>query len=158
MKSRGFDVNVVADYICWKFFKLQENISVAKLHKLLYFVQAWHLGIYKQALFDDDFEAWVHGPVCPAINQRFSGYPMATPLHSKDIDLERLDKNVTKPLENHVCHVLENFGELSFMKLEEYFVEHELPWKEARAGLSSLTRGNAIISKERIMEFHSEKK
>lgn len=34
-----------------------------KIQKLLYFIQGFHMGILKASLFDEDFEAWVHGPV-----------------------------------------------------------------------------------------------
>ena len=44
-----------------------DNISPKKLQKLLYYVEAWNLVYFKNALIDEDFEAWVHGPVLPSI-------------------------------------------------------------------------------------------
>ena len=32
-----------------------------RLQKLVYYAQAWRLAILDEALFEDDFEAWVHG-------------------------------------------------------------------------------------------------
>ena len=42
-------------------------ITNKKLQKLLYYVEAWNL-VYKSSLIDDDFEAWVHGPVVPDVS------------------------------------------------------------------------------------------
>lgn len=34
-----------------------------KLQKLVYYAQAWHLAFFGRALFEEDIEAWPHGPV-----------------------------------------------------------------------------------------------
>ena len=38
-------------------------MSNLKLQKLVYYAQGFHLAITGVALFDDDIEAWTHGPV-----------------------------------------------------------------------------------------------
>ncbi|MFM6174756.1 MAG: Panacea domain-containing protein [Sphaerospermopsis kisseleviana] len=42
-------------------------ISNLKLQKLVYYAQAWHLALFEQPLFNEDFEAWIHGPVVPEL-------------------------------------------------------------------------------------------
>ena len=54
MKSLKLNVHAIADYICWKFVSEGNNINVAKLHKLLYFVQAWHMVNTGKSLFEED--------------------------------------------------------------------------------------------------------
>ena len=44
-----------------------KKITNLKLQKLVYYSQAWFLGIYQKPLFSDKIEAWVHGPVVPAL-------------------------------------------------------------------------------------------
>lgn len=46
-------------------------ISNLKLQKLVYYAQAWHLAIHGTPLFEEDFEAWVHGPVIPSLYQKY---------------------------------------------------------------------------------------
>ena len=53
------DSELVAEYILFKYGPM----SHLKLQKLLYFVQGYHLAYFGKPLFEDDFEAWVHGPV-----------------------------------------------------------------------------------------------
>jgi len=43
------------------------DMSHLKLQKLLYYIQAWHLAIFGKSVIDDDFKAWVHGPVCVSV-------------------------------------------------------------------------------------------
>lgn len=50
------------------------NISNLKLQKLLYYVQGFHTVLFKRPAFDDRMEAWLHGPVLPAIYHEFKQY------------------------------------------------------------------------------------
>ncbi|MDY6802276.1 MAG: DUF4065 domain-containing protein, partial [Cyanobacteriota bacterium] len=51
----------VAAYILKKLGPL----SAMKLHKLLYYSQAWSLVWDEQPLFSERIEAWANGPVIP---------------------------------------------------------------------------------------------
>ncbi|MDR1179204.1 MAG: SocA family protein [Spirochaetales bacterium] len=42
-----------------------------KLQKLIYFCQGFHLAFFDSPLFDEDIQAWSHGPVCPSLYHRF---------------------------------------------------------------------------------------
>jgi len=44
-----------------------DSITHLKLQKLLYYAQAWCIVLSGKSLFEDDFEAWSHGPVLPGI-------------------------------------------------------------------------------------------
>ena len=59
--------NNVAKYIIHRFQEAGDPVTNLKLQKLLYYVQGWHLGIFKNPAFNDEFEAWVHGPVIPEV-------------------------------------------------------------------------------------------
>lgn len=41
----------------------QPSIGIVKLHKLLYYVQGWHLAFTGKPAFNEHVEAWVNGPV-----------------------------------------------------------------------------------------------
>lgn len=53
----------VAAYLLEKYGPM----SPWKLHKLLYYAQAWHLVWEDEPLFDEPIEAWGSGPVVPAL-------------------------------------------------------------------------------------------
>ena len=53
----------VAAYI----LREQGPMSPWKLHKLLYYAQAWHLTWEGEPLFHDEIQAWAGGPVVPAL-------------------------------------------------------------------------------------------
>ena len=43
-----------------------DSMTNLRLQKLLFYAQAWHLALTNRPLFEEDFEAWVHGPVIPS--------------------------------------------------------------------------------------------
>ena len=43
------------------------EMSTMKLQKLCYYAQAWSLVWDDAPLFDEEFEAWANGPVCPEL-------------------------------------------------------------------------------------------
>jgi uncharacterized phage-associated protein len=48
-----------------------DNITHLKLQKLMYFAQAWYLANINKVLFDEDMQAWAHGPVTPSIWHKY---------------------------------------------------------------------------------------
>ena len=51
-----------------------DPISPLKLQKLLYYCQGIHLAAYDCPLFDEDIEAWEHGPVVVSIWYKYREY------------------------------------------------------------------------------------
>ena len=51
--------------------KAGDGITHLKLQKLVYYAQAWSLALLNRPLFDEEVEAWAHGPVVESIFQRF---------------------------------------------------------------------------------------
>jgi len=56
-------VSKIANYFIYVANETGSYLSNLKLQKLLYYAQAWHLALYGISLFDEEFEAWIHGPV-----------------------------------------------------------------------------------------------
>jgi len=44
-----------------------DTVSHKKLQKLLYYVDAWHYVHLGRPIVDENFEAWIHGPVVPEV-------------------------------------------------------------------------------------------
>ena len=51
-----------------------ELLTPMKLQKLLYYTQGAFLAIDDTALFDDDIEAWEHGPVVSSVYNKYKKY------------------------------------------------------------------------------------
>ena len=49
------------------------RISTWKLEKLCYYSQAWTMAWDEIPLFNEDFEAWANGPVCPEFFKEHKG-------------------------------------------------------------------------------------
>lgn len=137
----------LADYILWSSHASGSFISNLKLQKLLYYVQAWHLAVFERPLFDEKFEAWVHGPVIPDVYRRFSTYKW------RNIDEEVARPRLTPGTVSFVEEVLEEYGPLDARRLE-YLAHREEPWIEARGDIAPDEACRAEISEETMKSFY----
>jgi len=139
MAAKKYTANEVADCIL-KFYN--DYITNLKLQKFLYYSQAWHLALHGKPLFDEDFQAWVHGPVEPVTYQRFKKFGFKPIVHN-------VNMNFDKHLKEHVKNVLEVYGEFSGFGLERQ-TQSEPPW---RSGLPS--DQPSIITKKSMLDYYS---
>jgi len=146
------EANIVADYI----LKLYGPMSHLKLQKLLFYCQAYHLGYFELPLFDEDFEAWVHGPVCRDVYDQLKGDSI---LYS-DIKFEgntNPEKIIKEVLNSDqiqlISDVLSELSTWTGFELEAA-THKEHPWIEARRGYSPAEKCNVIISKESMMHYY----
>lgn len=58
----------VLDVAEW--FLHRKSFTHKQLQKLCYYAQAWHCALLNKTLFDEEIQAWVHGPVCPVLYSR----------------------------------------------------------------------------------------
>ena len=141
------NAETVAAYILDK----QEPISAMKLHKLLYYCQAWHLVWDAEKLFDNRIEAWRDGPVVPDIYQDHRGMYRI----NKKLMLDRWSQ--LEELEDHqaasIDAVLHLYGDMPAWKLRER-THVEGPWLEARGDLAPDERGDTEISTQAMYEYY----
>jgi uncharacterized phage-associated protein len=137
------DVLDVAQYILDKLGAM----SPTRLQKLTYYSQAWVL-VWTQGrgLFDQDFEAWVGGPVCrklwDAYTSGMTKLPNARPWQLSDADRRRVDS------------VLAYYGNFNGNQLSD-LTHVEAPWREARAGLPANVRSTRPISKKTMVTYYA---
>ncbi len=143
----------IAEYFLDKSKKVGKGISNKKLQKLVYYAQAWSLVLKNQALFDENIEAWVHGPAVRSLYGVYKsyGYNYITKEPNSD-QIAKLSEEVIKLLDS----VWNVYGELDADYLE-MLTHSELPWKEARQGLESSQSSDNRISLETMKSFYSEK-
>jgi len=138
--------NLVAECIISLSHEKQKPVSNLKLQKLLYYSQAWHLALYGQSFFDEDFQAWVHGPVIPEIFRRYRDFRWnALP------DAGIHNAHSFRP---HLEEVWKIYGGLTAYDLER-LTHSEEPWKIARKGLAPDESSNAIITKSSMCDYYS---
>lgn len=129
---------------------LNKPISTMKLHKLLYYCQAWSLVWDEKPLFTEKIEAWANGPV---VRELFNFHKGMFELSINTFPLgnvERLDNNQIETINA----VLDFYGDKSAQWLIDQ-THFESPWIMARKGLNSDERGFVEISLDSMIEYYS---
>lgn len=125
------------------------SITTMKLEKEVYYCQAWSLGWDEKPLFDEDFEAWANGPVCPELYHKHRGKFIVDESLFADISDYHFDDNELETMNA----VLEYYGDKEPQWLSE-LTHKEAPWKEARAGIPAGVSCNTIITKDSMQQYY----
>jgi uncharacterized phage-associated protein len=128
-------------------YEKKSPVSNLKLQKLLYYAQAWHLVFFEGPLFGEEIEAWVHGPVVPAVFRRYREHRWGSISKPENVP-------APAPAASHLEEVWRVYGSLTAYDLER-LTHSEKPWKNARIGLTPDASSNAVISKASIQEYYS---
>ena len=133
------------------FLKLQsidedsgDVITDLKAQKLLYYAQGMSLAKLGLPLFEDDFVAWQHGPVIPALYEELKEFGSRQIELNENVDVRKFSDEEQKLL----VGVYKTFGQYSAWKLRD-MTHNEAPWKDVNIG--------DIITKESIRAFFSER-
>ncbi|MFD2419431.1 Panacea domain-containing protein [Amycolatopsis pigmentata] len=59
-------------FVAWAEADDEATLSNLKLQKLLYYAQGHYLALTGRPLFDDEIQAWSHGPVVPAVYRQWN--------------------------------------------------------------------------------------
>ena len=131
-------------------------ISNLKLQKLVYYADAWHLANHGVSIIQEDFQAWVHGPVIPALYGEYKHFSWQ-PIERSDLD-EKAYASIRNNLEQKTVMLLDAVAD-SYFGLSAYELEKmthsELPWRAARNGLADDEPSDNVISKEIMKDYYS---
>jgi len=119
-----------------------QMIPQVKLHKLLYYVQAYHLVWERTPAFAEDIEAWERGPVVADLWRREK---------SSGGQLGR-DDLVPDTVRNTVTNVLRRCESMTGIDLT-IATHAEDPWSEATDGGRSV--GSQVISHDSLIAYFS---
>ena len=120
-----------------------DPISPLKLQKLLYYCQGFHIAAYDCPLFDEDIEAWEHGPVVVSVWYKYREYGNRAidPPSVVVTSLSEIQKRLIEKV--YIAH-----GQYTAWKLRN-LTHREAPWRQ--------TRRNRVISHE-VMRIHFKKR
>jgi uncharacterized phage-associated protein len=120
------------------------SISNLKLQKLIYYAQGYHLALFDEPFFPEDFEAWTHGPVCPAVYRSYKRFGAGPIVADVKFEPEKFSQAQLELLDE----IQEVFGQFSAWKLRDMTHEDE-PWsaKESTAGIIEKSAMRAFYKK-----------
>jgi uncharacterized phage-associated protein len=152
LKTDLIKPNDVANFLLDESRERGDILTNLKLQKLIYYAQAWYLALKEKPLFQEDLEAWVHGPVLPTQYYRFRNQKWMPIL---DDTITRPE--VANPIKSHLLEIVDVFGSETAVSLE-LMTHRERPWIEARKDLAPDVPSNAIISKETMRDYYKSLK
>ncbi|MDE6917370.1 MAG: DUF4065 domain-containing protein [Lachnospiraceae bacterium] len=122
-------------------------IDTWTLQKLVYYCQAWSLGIYRTAFIKDTFKDYANGPV----NKRLFDTHRGRRIVKKE-DYE-MTHSFSESEKRHMDNVIDTYGNEDGDTLRQYTHE-ERPWKETRGTLSDGESDNKDIAESLMMEYY----
>lgn len=145
-----------------QWFLNKSSMSNKKLQKLCYYAYAWFITFYNDledcskeneakihSICADTFQAWIHGPVCPTLYQKYKTYGWANiPKFNEKL-------NISEELDSFLQQVWDAYGKFSADELES-ISHNEAPWILARKGLPAGDACANVISKYDILEYYSK--
>ena len=141
--------------ISYVFEQLGEVTPLA-LQKILYFIQGLYFSRYGKPLFNDNCQAWVHGPVYPEVYDLFRDFKYNPIDDARFAILEGTEDELSHEERMVVDLVVNTFGEYSGKMLERITHEEE-PWKLARKGYADYIPSNEPILMESIGAYYVKK-
>lgn len=118
----------VADYFLYRANDAEEPITNLKLQKLLYYAQGYYLATQDDLLFDDEIQAWAHGPVVPNVYHTYKHFRW------KPISRAVSKPTIKESIVEFLDLIIETFLPKDAYKLE-LMTHQETPWVNARSGL-----------------------
>ena len=148
MEVQAKKANITPIDVVKLFLKLQDFdtdcgdvITNLKAQKLVYYAQGVYMAKVGVPLFDDDFEAWQHGPVIPDL------YHQLKEFKDCQIQVDHDDKDIEKFNDKQLdilISVYKTYGRYSAWALRD-MTHNEAPWKD--------TIVNHVISKAKIKDY-----
>lgn len=121
-------------------------VNHLKLQKLLYYIEAWYTVFTGSNLFEEQIEAWQHGPVIRKVWDYFKNKSI---LYDNLKISKGFELKASKEQIEIINDVLDEYGDKTGYYLET-LTHSEEPWKIAR-------RKNKYIDKNTMKQFYSSR-
>ncbi len=146
------NIEEIAKYFIYLSNKEGRPVTNKKLQKLLYYAQAWYLVKKGKKLYEDDIEAWVHGPTIPHMYRQYKEYGYQ-PITKENIDMNSI--KITSDVKDFLDTIWKLYGNYDADYLE-LLTHQEDPWILAREGLPSGITSKRIIDTNLMKDFYSK--
>lgn len=165
------DILDLAKYVGLNFIALDLEISHLKLHKMLYYIQAWHMVNFgkNNTLFTENPQAWANGPVYTSVWDKYKkNHNNRQELTYKNFGLKSDDVNsylskmaITKILNKKQKDLINQAIMIYGTKSQDQlvFLTHcEKPWVNTRNGLLPWEPCQNEISFKSMYDFFKQMK
>lgn len=125
-----------------------EDITPLMLQKALYYIQGFSYAFLGSFPFQEECEAWAHGPVFKEVYLRYKDYH-----YEPDEDREDFDTSVFTAGEKAVYDSVINFFCCYSGKVLERITHNEAPWLAARGNLPLTAYSEAVMPKESLGSY-----
>lgn len=146
--------NKLIGVISYIFEKMNE-VTPLMLQKLLYYVQGLSFALNKREMFNENCEAWVHGPVYKDVYNIFKRFGYNVIDDPKFVMFEGYKKYLSDEDKCVIDLVVNTFGQYGG-KILEKTTHKESPWLSARNGYDEAIPSNEIIAKESIKNYFNK--
>ncbi len=126
-----------------------DGMTTMKLQKLVYYCQAWSLAWDGLPLFEEDFQAWANGPVCPELFATHRGHFWLGSNYYND----HAPYPFTQEQIDTMNAVLDGYADKEPQWLSE-LTHKERPWRETRQGVKPGESCVSVIPKELMQEYY----
>lgn len=138
-------------------FERLEEVTPLMLQKLLYFIQGESYALHGKPMFDENCQAWVHGPVYPEVYNMFRDFKYNPIEDARFAIFEGKGDELTDEERRVIDLVVHTFGEYGGKVLER-ITHKEIPWKLARRGYADDILSHELIPMESIEAYYILKK
>ena len=118
-------------------------ISNLKLQKLCYYAQGFYMALHNGVrLFDNDLEAWQHGPVVPELYRKYKTEHSACLRADTNFDINSIPEDIR----NFLDEIYQMYGQFSAWRLRE-MTHAESPWQ------NSYNKIDDVISDAEMLKY-----
>ena len=150
-----FSVSEKMIQVIARIFEKLEEVTPLMLQKILYFIQGIYFTVYGVPIFEEDCQAWAHGPVYPEVYYLFKDFKYNPIDDARFARLEGAADLLTDQEKEIVDLVAGTFGMYGGKVLEK-ITHNEDPWRRARAGYADGIPSSVVVTKESIRNYYEE--
>ena len=144
----GDDAKTKLDFATKYLLHQCEDITPLALQKALYYIQGFYYAFHEEFIFNEDCQAWVHGPVYRDIYFRYCNYKFDPIKVEGDFDTSVFTVSEKMIIDSVIKNLCCYSG-----KVLEQFTHSEIPWLTTRGDLSATELSERVIDKKRIGDY-----
>ncbi|WP_335923817.1 Panacea domain-containing protein [Shewanella indica] len=133
-----------------------EDITQMKLHKLLYYVQGYHLALHGERAFPDRIKAYNHGPVASALygvlRRRTTFMQVLSAAFLSTIYPQAAQATLPAKTEQIIDSVMDEFAHYSALELRA-MTHRESPWLAHCTSRTAETADGSEITVDELQDY-----